>query len=771
MLFACGLLATSTPVYAQTTADSSSWFMGHINLMLLGRSDVASSKFEEYRTVPQGVSVPNLSLLGSQKGMDFALYGSKIALDDQRYTGFVKTNWLGVAFDYNQIMHNMGNDGHTMFAETAPGVWSMSSTLRGTLGAAIDAKLPTSARTYPFYSDLYAPTLAAANPIDISSLRKRGTAEFDLGQKLPFDLKATYMREAKTGSRGPGGGEIYGVQNVVLEVPWALNEVTQDIGFRAALNKAWGNVYGAYNHNWYNNLQEITIIDNPIRATDLTWVSASVPGGSAQGRLFGPPDNSADNGSFGAMFKFGRQTRVTADLAFGQWLQNAPLDPYTINSTIFVVAGANPGPNTGLAANSLAALDAQSMNGKIDTRMYNFAFSSRPLEGLGVRLRYRSYDVDNKTNAFVRTGSAGSNVDLTWSPVTAQNLAESEFGYETASPYGYKTGRFDAQGSYDIKAVTIEGTYRHEQIDRTFREGLQNKENGGSVAVIVHHSTWLMLRGMYDQSTRLATKTGNPDDSTSNLGFQADESERHSKVGGIDVEITPSDKVMFLVSYLRHNDDYPNRPDQVSGGVVVPGTPNGLLKANYDTYTVEVDWTPNARAEVGAYYTYDKDLSTTQTGGTSASNVAPGAGPIANLLTWDGSNKANTFGLNSRFALSPDKWMFNFDARRQKVDGLMAITGDQAGSFYRARAAYGGIQNVNDYNDTDLTTIVASFDYNITKAVGLNFGYAYEKYKFADAYSQPTNELYPLNGSFYLKANHGSYEVNDVVYVKMNYRW
>src|SRR5512141_771239 len=93
MLFAGGLLATSTPVYAQTTADSSSWFMGHINLLLLGRSDVASSKFEEYRTVPQGVSIPNLSFAGNQKGMDFALYGSKIALQDQRYTGFLKTNW------------------------------------------------------------------------------------------------------------------------------------------------------------------------------------------------------------------------------------------------------------------------------------------------------------------------------------------------------------------------------------------------------------------------------------------------------------------------------------------------------------------------------------------------------------------------------------------------------------------------------------------------------------------------------------------------------
>lgn len=86
MLFACGLLTTSAPVLAQTApatppaqaaaqpapADTpADWFQGNVDLLLLGREDVASSKFEEYRVVPKGVSMPGFSFQGSAKGNQY----------------------------------------------------------------------------------------------------------------------------------------------------------------------------------------------------------------------------------------------------------------------------------------------------------------------------------------------------------------------------------------------------------------------------------------------------------------------------------------------------------------------------------------------------------------------------------------------------------------------------------------------------------------------------------------------------------------------------
>ena len=125
--------------------------------------------------------------------------------------------------------------------------------------------------------------------------------------------------------------------------------------------------------------------------------------------------------------------------------------------------------------------------------------------------------------------------------------------------------------------------------------------------------------------------------------------------------------------------------------------------------------------------------------------------------------------MNGTARLVPDKWTLKLNARRQKLDGLMDITGNPNGSFALARAAYGGIQDINDYSDTELTSASVQLDYAPRPHLSFGFGYAYEKYRFTDAFSVGT-EVYPLAGAFYLKANDGPYEVN-VVYATASYRF
>jgi hypothetical protein len=99
----------------------------------------------------------------------------------------------------------------------------------------------------------------------------------------------------------------------------------------------------------------------------------------------------------------------------------------------------------------------------------------------------------------------------------------------------------------------------------------------------------------------------------------------------------------------------------------------------------------------------------------------------------------------------------------------MDVTGDPNGSFAVARAAYGGIQDITDYSDTELRSVSAELEYTVTEDWGLSFGYWYEKYFFTDAFSVGT-DVYPLTGAFYLKANDGPYEVNSA-FVRLNYRF
>src|SRR5512134_2115610 len=146
---AMGMLTASTAM-AQTAPASTSG--GRITVGTLGAGSVASSKFTEYREVPTGVSVPFVNLFLKTGDFDFNLDGYNVQQSDQRYIGSLSALGLGIEFDYNQIPHNMGNDGRSIFAESAPGVWTASTTLRQALQTATETRLPTSTRTYDFYN-------------------------------------------------------------------------------------------------------------------------------------------------------------------------------------------------------------------------------------------------------------------------------------------------------------------------------------------------------------------------------------------------------------------------------------------------------------------------------------------------------------------------------------------------------------------------------------------------------------------------------------------
>lgn len=234
----------------------------------------------------------------------------------------------------------------------------------------------------------------------------RGDVTVDLGRKLPSDLSVSYMNEHKSGVRGASGGDT-GVVTTAVDVPEPMDEITQDFGVRWAYNHKGGNLYATFNRNVYNDRTDSLVIDNPFRATDAAYVSTSVPGGPSRARFSTSPDNEGNRGAVGALFKFKRQTRITADMAFNRWTQNAQFLPFTINTAIVTPTGAS--------AASAAILPRQSLDGKINTTSLNFGFASRPFEDLNIRLRYRSYDLTNKTTPISRLGgSTSGSPDRSW---------------------------------------------------------------------------------------------------------------------------------------------------------------------------------------------------------------------------------------------------------------------------------------------------------------------------------------------------------------------
>ncbi len=727
---------------------------GTVSVGVLATENVDSSKFEEYREIPEGVFVPYFHLFSTGGKVDFDLYGYNVRQSDQQYLGWLKAPAFDLAIDYNEIPHNMGNGARTFLHETSEGVWQMSDNLQQSLGQAVLAQ-PSTARNVTFYDNLLASTFASAGKVDVSGTRKRGSVSLDLSKKLPIGLVFSYMRELKSGYRGDGGGGLYNTISSVIEVPDPLNELTQDFGVRATYEFDKGNVHAGLFRNLYNNRAETLTVDNPFQWFDTPYVSSV--GGGARARWVNAPDNEATTGNLGFLLKFAKKTRIGGDVSIGRWTQDAAFYPYTINSAILTPAGAR--------ADQLSTLQRPSLDGKIDTTSLNLTFSSRPVENLGLRAQFRSYELTNKTDRFVITGDVGGSPDRTWSVVTPS--ADAPYGHLTANVYDTKTRRFTAAASYDVGDLTLEGQYRYAKLERTSREATEGDENAFTFTALFHAKDWLGFRGTYEQAKRTA-------EGETVYGFQSDEAERETKRVGLDVELTPADAVTVTLAYFRRDVEYTGRPDRIalSGGVPVagaqpiPGTPSGLLEAKYDAFTAEVGYNPNERIELGAYYTYEKNLTTNQWSTTTGVN-------LNNFLNYKGTDETDTFGFNGTFKLRPEVWTLLVNLQRQKVDGLMDITAREAGSFYTPGrttlipAGSGGAQDIVDWDDTTLTTLNAQLDWAVSKGWTLSAGYLYEKYDFLDAFNAG-GRLMPQAVVIVTKSNDGAYEAN-VVYASVAY--
>jgi hypothetical protein len=762
-------LAGSTTRSFDCAATGTGTTGGQLTFGALGADNVDSSKFTEYRDTAEGLSVPCFNLFSNNGKVDFNLFGYNVRQGDQRYDGWFNTKAFDLSFDYNQIPHNMGNGARVIETELSPGVWGMSDTLQQALGKANDAT-PTAGRTVTFYDTLLGPTFASAGSVDVSSTRKRGTVTLDLGKKIPFDLTLSYMRELKSGYRGEDGGGIYSAVQSVVEVPGPLNEITQDFGLKAAYQFKKGNVHGSFFRNLYNNRAETLTVDNPFQGFDTPYVTTPAPavGGGMQARWINAPDNEASTANAGVLLKFARQTRLSGDLSLGRWTQNAPFYPYTINSAILTPAG--------VPANSVSALPQQSLNGKIDTTTLNFTFSSRPIENLAIRAAYRSYDLSNKTNRYVVTGDVATSPDRSWSVVTP--TADDPYGHATANPYDSNTKRFTASAGYDIGALTLEAGFRTAKIERTGREVDSNTDKGFSLTALYRAKDWLNLRATYDQVKRTAKTAAIEDERGDEIlyGLQSDEAERKTKRTGVQADFSLPKSFELSFAYFRRDVTYPNRPDRIAvtsgaptpGAQPIPNTPSGLLEAKYDSFTAEVGYHPSDKVDFLAYYTYEKDRTTNQWSTTTGVN-------LNNKLTYAGSDKTDTFGLNASFQLEPEVWKLTANAMRQKVDGLMDITALESGSFYTpgrttvVPAGTGGAQDIGDWDDTTLTTVAAQLEYAVAKAWTLTAGYAYEKFAFKDAYTAG-DLLMPQSVLLFVKSNHGGYSAN-VVYGRIGFKF
>ena len=742
----------------------------HITLTFAGLQkdfDTDSSKFLEYRDIPQGAVLPAFRFQGRKGDVRYDLQGLDVTQKDQRYFGLVQNDSFRLQGTFTGIPHNFGNGGRSLLAPLASNEWRLSDTVQQQYQAAIGP--PSSSINYTFLSGLVQPGLNAAPAvIDLKLQRNRSNLSLDFTPgNNRFASNVTYLYERRSGTRAANGTS-FGFGNVV-ETPEPLRYITQDVAFTGSYTADWGTARAGLRFNGFRNSFDAFTWDNPFRVTDATDSNAyNAPGSSSTngpvaGRTSLPPDNTAVTESVGATVRLGSRTRLTADLAFGQWRQNEdPFIAFTTNTAIRTPSG--------LPA-ATAPLPATHLDGKVGTTSLNAFVTSRLSDDVGLHVRYRRYDRNNDTPQY-RFEEGYVRFDSVWEEIPRISV-----------PYGYTTDVGDAYVTYGRGALGLEAGFKLNAVKRTFRETEKTTENTFRGAADWRGGNFA-LRGVAEFGSRdfdgydaagaeeasflpVPGEVQVPANQT--VLRRYDQAQRDLVRLGATVDVSPaSGKFGLFASYFHTRYNYNQDPvpcqdvELVAGqAAFCPGgvqAPLGLVHDAYDTFTVEATLAPTERVSSYVFYSYeDGDAMQTgrQSGGTLDFN------PL-NVWTSAQTNKGNTVGAGLDYTLVPEKWFLGVFVRYQKVDGNndVFLQPGYSTAIYSSSSLAGCTQPgstcaIPAFDDTKWANITGTLRYQFARKWSAGAGVGFEDYEIDD--SQTGNTLNYMPSSFFLQANNRDY--------------
>ena len=703
--------------------------------------DTASSRFREYRSLASGLILPSLHFAGND-GFRYDVRATDVLQDDAYYRARFEPGAFDIRVDYRKIPHRFGNDGRTLYTERPDSVFLISDTLQRADQSALESQFAVNKAgvNFAFLQALVNPSIDAASRVDLALSRDRG--RFELGWKpdgKPLDLKVSYFQERRHGNRAAGTS--FGFSNVV-ESAEPIEYRTHDFTTAAEWTTKWGLVRGGVRYNWFENAHLTQTFDNPFRVTDSTDASAyQSPGsGSIGGPAVGvtslPPENQALTGSAGFVVKLPSRTRVTADAALSRWTQDSPFMPFTSNTAVRLPDGR--------AATDPGTLPAQSLDGKIDVQSFSLNVVSRPAAKLFLTARYRRYDMDNQTPR-VSFEEGYTRFDAVWEDIPRISV-----------PYGYATDRAQATASYDFGAFDLEGGYRLNKTERTYREVEETSEGVVFGAVRVQPWSWALLRVSAEQGKRDFDGEYDPehaeDASFLEPGpltnqpilrrYDLAKKDSHRLLG--QLQLTPGGNTTIALSYQNAQDDYDE-------------SPMGLVEGKIRGYSADIDYTPSERWGVYAFASRET-FDSLQRGRQSA--ATPSTNPLDD---WTSAVKdeVDTFGGGLNLVLVKDKLDVHLNGTYQRVNGNNDFDSPPGGT---PDVAF----DIAEFDDTKTLMLGGELGYKASKMIRVMVGGWFEDYTLRDSATSAIATYLP--GSIFLAANDGDYRAH-VVYVRAAYVW
>jgi len=684
---------------------------------------LADGKFEEYRDI-RGLGSDNqsglfleslqLRLFRPDEAYSIEMSGKNWGLYTQEFhlMGERLGQWQ-TGFDWDQMRHVYSTDSQTLLKNFGDNVFIV----RGSSGG----RPPASA----WNSGLgWSCSQPSKNNSDcdgqISQQWYTGRLFFKLSPTPTTDFSAEVTRIYKDGQR-PFGMAFGSPGGPFLELVQPISQTIYEFKTRGSWVTEMFQLQGGYTLSVFVNDYPWVRADNPCNGNGATTVAGgcAAPGTSGQfGTTSLPPNNQAHTFNLSGGVNLPMRTRVNANFTYQLRFQDQDFQQQTYSNGL-------------VASTPSLRLPQSSLNGNVQTALFNLDVTSRPLQApVTFTLKYRLYDyMDNSdTIAF------GAFI------INDQNAI-------TASPY--RAGRYsflrqnaDVAGRYQFMpntALTLglgwEGWNRSHDYEVT-----QSNEALAKAAFDYTPTDWLLARLSYTAGFRRGDSyngnawgeaNGNQPPTFQGSGSQKttlrkfNEGDRNQQVLTLMTQVTPNDKLTFTPSASYKYIDYissglyqqqaaPQHNQSLLGLQQVVGWNAGM----------DVNWAPSDRIAFTVGYVHESLFQKQR----NRNNP-----PDDSSMDWisDSTDTTETFHGSIKGVIVPEKWSFKIGgAYSQTLGRVQTYTPNCTGSTVCGAAA-------NIPNDVawrwpafydSLAHIDAALEYNFTKALSGKLFYIYEQF-------------------------------------------
>jgi MtrB/PioB family decaheme-associated outer membrane protein len=676
-----------------------------------------SAKAQEYRDLETPVYGDLKVKYEKQDRYSVEVTGENIGRNDQHYSAAARRyGKFKIEASYDELTHKFSDAAKSIYNGNGSGNLSLRGTKQDVAFAGRATRLNT--------------LLGNAKSVDLELETKKIEVAADLTAYDPLTFRVEFGREHKDGSRPFFGS--FGLDNTV-EISDPIDYDTTEVKFIGEYAKKPFYFNLSYYFSLFENNTDTLTWDNPFRATDAV-------GQPSKGRIDLAPDNHYHNISLaGSYMNLPLKTRISANGAWGWMIQDDDLVPYTTNTALTTPTGED--------ASDADSLPEKKADAEVRTSIYQVLLTSRPLQFMRAKGKFRYFDYDNNTKqidfpGFVHADDFFTTPDAPGA-TSIKNLPKSYDKFTATADLGFDL----------FKKTTLTLGYTYEQTTRTNSEVDKQEDQIFSGAIDSSFFTWADFRVSYQRTQR--------DISDYDFDVYLD--------GGEDLQQLPDlrkytqadmtrDRVQFSATV------YPLDPVVVSGSFTYGNddfddSPYGLLEDKHYIFTLEADYAASDRLNFHTFYSFEyyknrqKDF---------------GEVPSAPLVDADWFSRSedviNTVGAGVQAVLIPEKLDLDISYSFSDVDGKI--------EFFTPAA---NTEDFDTVDETRLHILDSKLRYRASTHWTLTLGHVWEKFDYDD-YNRDGFTNVPLdsggasNEAYLMGTLPEDYEVN-IVYLRVTYRF